>query len=61
MGRYTDILIEQEQCDTYGYLAYESWTETCPHGYEVEHERCNIPGFRDHDVFTKCPICNGKR
>ena len=23
MGRYTDILIEQEQCDTYGHLAFQ--------------------------------------
>lgn len=60
MSRQKDMLIEAEQCEMYGCLAEESWTEMCPHGYEIEHERCNIPGFRSHDMWTKCPICGGR-
>lgn len=61
MSRQSDLLIEQEECDRYGGPAEERWTETCPHGYTVEHERCNIPGFRSHDVWTDCPECGRYR
>ena len=38
----------------------EEWTELCPHGNVVRHERDHTPGFRCHDVWTDCPWCNRK-
>ena len=39
----------------------ERYEYECPCGKDIiieEHD--NIPGFRDHDVWIRCPICSKK-
>ena len=46
----------------YMEAAYPSYvtsgTYKCPHGYDVEYEDDETPGFRDHYYYNPCPYCN---
>ncbi len=43
-----------------GYIYSDvcSGSEICPHGFELEEEKDDTPGFRCHDYWTSCPICH---
>lgn len=43
-----------------GDPADEARIVICPHGYEAEHDRCGMLGFRSHDTWSKHPICGGR-
>lgn len=39
----------------------EHYEYECPCGKgKIIEEHDNIPGFRDHDVWIKCPVCSEK-
>lgn len=55
-----EILLENQWFDEYGQRPYDEKKYKCEHGYVIEEEICNVPGFRDHDRWTDCPICQKK-
>ena len=60
MGYWAEMLAESEQYEELGCSAYEFKEEICPHGHKIKHHMCNIPGYREHDTSTDCPICGKK-
>lgn len=60
MSYWAEVLTESEQYEEFGRLAYEFTEETCPHGHKINHYVCNIPGYREHETSTDCPICSKK-
>lgn len=55
-----EIDLENQWFDEYGQRPYDETKSKCKHGYIIEEEICNIPGFREHDRWTDCPICQKK-
>lgn len=55
-----EIDLENQWFDEYGQRPYDETKSKCEHGYIIEEEICNIPGFREHDRWTDCPICQKK-
>lgn len=44
-----------------GFGTEEKYVYECPCGNgEIIEEHCNVPGFREHDVFIQCPDCEEK-